>query len=81
MFVNMVRQFTLNFIFIDVYSGCKLRFFFFSAFLDLQSIRNDEATTSKDIPITSRKTELKLQTLYSKTSIIRSARDHRNPFE
>ena len=40
-------------------------FLFFSAFLDLQSIRDDEATTSKeliffnsmtDVPITSRKT-------------------------
>ena len=42
-----------------------LIFFKFSAFLDLQSIRDDEATTSKefnffyalaDVPITSRKT-------------------------
>ena len=42
---------------------------FFSAFLDLQSIRDDEATTSKepiffnalpDVPITSRKTRVEV---------------------
>ena len=54
-----------------MYSGCQLRsdFHFFSAFLDLQSIRDDEATTYKelifnaltDVPITSH--ELKLQIL------------------
>ena len=61
----MVRQFTF-----DIYSmllgvNKDLIFFLFSAPLDLQSIRDDEATTSKeliffnalaDVPITSRKT-------------------------
>ena len=44
-------------------------FLFFSAFLDLQSIREDKATTSKeliffnaltDVPITSRKTQVEV---------------------
>ena len=47
-------------------------FLFFSAFLDLQSIRDDEATTSKeliffnaltDVPITSRKTRVEVASL------------------
>ena len=33
---------------------------FFSAFLDLQSIREDEARTSKDVPITSLKTQVEV---------------------
>ena len=56
---------------LHVYSGCQKRsdFLFFSAFLDLQSIRDDEATTSKeliffnaltDVPITSRKTRVEV---------------------
>ena len=63
----MVSQFTFN---LHVYSGYQYKdvlkaLIFFSAFLDLQSIRDDEATTSNelilfnaltDVLITSRKT-------------------------
>ena len=57
---------------VDVNKDVNSDFFSFSAFLGLQSIRDDEATTSKelvffnaltDVPITSRKTRVKLQTL------------------
>ena len=69
--VNMVPQFTFNLYFqcymyiVDVNKDL----IFFSAFLDLQSIRDDEATTSKehiffnaftDAPITSRKTRVEI---------------------
>ena len=64
----MVRQFTFNLYFNCCYRVSKdvsSDFLFFSAFLDLQSIRDNEATTSKeliffnaltDVPVTSRKT-------------------------
>ena len=41
---------------VDVNKDVSSDFIFFSAFLDLQSIRDDEATTSKDVPITLWKT-------------------------
>ena len=65
----MVRQLTFNLysVLLHVYSTSD--FLFFTAFLDLQSIREDEATTSKelifcnaliDVPITSRKTRVEV---------------------
>ena len=43
---------------VDVNKDVSSNFLFFAAFLDLQSIRDDEATTSKDVTITSRKTQV-----------------------
>ena len=47
----MVHQFTFNLylMLLDVYSRCHKDLIFFSAFLDLQNIRHDEATTSKEL--------------------------------
>ena len=54
---------------VDVNKDVNSDFLFFSAFLDLQSIRDDEATTSKeliffnaltDVPITSQKTPVEV---------------------
>ena len=61
----MVRQFTFNINSMMLDVNKDLIFFSFSASLDLQSIRDDESTTSKeliffnalaDVQITSRKT-------------------------
>ena len=54
--VNMVRQFTFNLYFHCCHRWCYMyivdvnkALIFFSGFLDLQSIREDEATTSKQL--------------------------------
>ena len=78
--VNMVCQFTFNLYFHCCYRCCYMYIvvvnkdvnsdcLFFSAFQDLQSIRDDEATTSKelffvnaltDVPITSQRTRVEV---------------------
>ena len=63
---------------LHVYSECALDFLSLSAFLDLHSIRDDEATTSKqliffnaltDIALLHGKTQLKMQNMMSYESI------------